>query len=71
MKQQLKSEELQETFYWSNSQVLPPESIQKEGLLLAEMRNGIQWRSRLLTQRRFDSAARDFGIFNPPSSRKK
>ena len=62
VKQQLKSEELQETFYWSNSQVLPPESIQKEGLLLAEMRNGIQWRSRLLTQRRFDSAARDFGI---------
>ncbi len=62
VKRQIKSEELQETYYWSNSQVLLPKSIQKEGLLLAEMNNGIQWRSSLLTQPRSYSAARDFGI---------
>ena len=62
VKLQIKSDELQETYYWSNSQVLLPKSIQKEGLLLAEMNNGIQWRSSLLSQSRFYSAARDYGI---------
>ena len=55
-------ESLPGTFYWSDvAPLLEKESSQNLSLNF-KMKNNLHWRNRLLFERKFDKAARDFGI---------
>lgn len=62
LEKQQGGETLPDIYYWSDVTPLPEEESTENLLLKVKMKNNLHWRNRLLFERRFDQAARDFGI---------